>query len=85
MKKFLFLAAAAIAALSSCNNEEIIPSNGNQSTNHPTFTATIEGAATRTALGAGNKVNWENGDEVALIFETEDMENRGGIQLSGYP
>ena len=77
MKKYIIMALTAIAVLSSCNNEDVIPNNDVQSFNFPTFTATIEGAATRTTLGEGNKVNWENGDEVALIFETEDMENRG--------
>ncbi len=71
MKKYFFMAAAAIAALSGCTNEENILEAETPAVNatYPTFTATIEGTDTRTAL-AGNKVQWENGDDVLLIFGT---------------
>lgn len=79
MKRLFYIAAAAMAVLSACTKENPFEENGNYTEvfNAPVFKATIEGPATKTTLGEGNKVNWENGDEVALIFETEDMENRG--------
>jgi len=69
MKKFLFLAMAVIAALSSCTSDDIVANeNENQNVNAPVFSATIEGnAASRTVLD-GNKVNWESGDEVKMMF-----------------
>jgi len=77
MKKYFYMAVAAIAVLSSCDKENaILHDNGNgvDNANAPVFTATIEGddasanAATRTALGGstGKKVNWLNGDEVII-------------------
>jgi len=76
MKKLLYMAVAAIAALSSCSSEDIINGNGNENengnANAPVFTATIEGnGATRTQLvpgSAGNltKVNWLGSDKVFI-------------------
>lgn len=74
MKKYILLAAAAIAALSACNNEsdEIIntpeiPAEEIPSVQAPVFTASIEGSGTRTAID-GNKVNWVNDDEVLMVY-----------------
>ncbi len=63
-----------MAVLSACNKENPIVENGTEpeSFNAPVFTASIEGPATKTTLGTGNKVNWENGDEVLVFFGTED-------------
>ncbi len=79
MKKYFFMAAAAIAALGSCSTEDSVINDIEAPVvkTPPTFTATIEGTGTRTALGEGNKVNWENGDEVVVIFKDEHLENEG--------
>ena len=79
MKRLFYIAAAATAVLSACTKEDPIVEVGTEpeSVSMPVFKATIEGPATKTSLGNAGKVNWENGDAVALIFETEDMENRG--------
>jgi len=70
------MAVAAIAALSSCTNDDIVSNEngkGDNNANAPVFTATIEGEAqTRTTLGLNSetgkytKVNWENTDEVSV-------------------
>ena len=77
MKRFFYIAAVAMAVLSACTKEDPIVEVGTEpeSVSMPVFKATIEGPATKTTLGESGKVNWENGDEVVLFFETEDMEN----------
>ena len=70
MKRLFYIAAAAMAVLSACTKENPIVEVGTEpeSVSMPVFTATIEGPATKTTLGEGNKVNWENGDEVYLQY-----------------
>ncbi len=74
MKKVFYLAAAAMAVLSSCDKDNMLVENGTGSDSFkaPVFTATIEDHATKTTLGEGNKVNWENGDEVLMALGIED-------------
>ena len=65
MKKYIYIAAAAIVALSACTKEETAPE---VITSDDTFTATIE-AGTKTTLGTGDdarKVFWENGDKINI-------------------
>jgi len=67
MKKFLYMAVAAIAALSSCQNEDTILENNVQKESEKVFTATMENCAgTRTTL-ANNTPYWENTDKVCII------------------
>lgn len=75
MKKYLYMAVAAIAAFSSCSSDDIVNGNGNDNGNAkaPVFTATIEGEATsRTALVEGStagkltKVAWVSEDKVNI-------------------
>lgn len=74
MKKYLIFALAAIAALSSCSDEEKLFSVETPSVSGSrTFIATIEDGTTRTTID-GNKVNWVSGDEVTLIF-SDDQNN----------
>ena len=85
MKRLLYFAAAAMAVLSACTKEDPIVEVGTEpeSVSMPVFTATIEGPATKTTLGEGNKVNWENGDDLYLSFYTV-TEHRVGNPYSGY-
>ena len=67
MKKFLFIAAAAIAVLSSCSKDIELQEDNYTSDDGTIFTATIEQSlATKTELGSGNAVNWENGDLISI-------------------
>jgi len=67
MKKFIYMAVAAIAALSSCRNEDVILESNTQNEVDKVFTATMEqSAGTRTTL-AGNTPNWESGDKIIMI------------------
>lgn len=75
MKKFFYMAVAAIAALSSCSsdNDAILGEGGNGNNNGAAqvFTGVIEGdATTRTTITAGTgtnkKVEWVNGDEISI-------------------
>ena len=66
MKKYFYMAVAAIAALSSCSSDDIIQNEGSQNENGvTTFTATIEGENTRATL-EGKTPNWEVGDEISI-------------------
>jgi len=73
MKKSFIMAVAAIAALSSCSNDDILSiENGNNTAKAPVFTATIESEGnTRTVL-SNNKVNWASGDKVFIAAFTEN-------------
>jgi len=94
MKKFLYLALAAIAALSSCSSDDIVSNeneNQNQNVNAPVFTATIEGeAASRTQLvegsTAGNltKVAWLNTDKMIVwsMDETYTLRVMGNYNVT---
>ena len=73
MKKFFYMAVAAIAALSSCSddNDAILGEGGKQSDGVASFTATIESdATTRTTIadgtGTNKKVLWSDGDAVSI-------------------
>ena len=74
MKKLTYLALAAIAALSSCQNydiEQTTSDNNNVKLNAPTLTAGFEeDAATRTTLTDDNRTAWTDGDEVCVAMTT---------------
>lgn len=76
MKKYFLMTWATMAMLCACNNFEL-PIENITSSKAPVFTASIDGANTRTML-EGNKLKWENGDEVMLLFEG------GGVYLPIY-
>ena len=66
MKKYFYMAVAALAALSSCSSDDIIQNEGSQNENGvTTFTATIEGENTRATL-VGMTPNWEVGDVISI-------------------
>lgn len=66
MKKYFYMAVAAIAALSSCSSDDIIQNEGSQNENGvTTFTATIEGENTRATL-VDKTPNWEVGDVISI-------------------
>ena len=66
MKKYFYMAVAAIAALSSCSSDDIIQNEGSQNENGvTTFTATIEGENTRATLDEMTP-NWEVGDVISI-------------------
>lgn len=78
MRKYIYMAVAAIAALSSCDKTNSIIDGGQEKTvNAPVFTATIE-PTTKTTLGlnseTGNytKINWDINDEVKIDFCTSN-------------
>ena len=66
MKKYIFMAVAAIAVLSSCSKEDDNNASFNDS---GAFYATIEDGSTRTTLGTGdnaNKVLWSESDKINI-------------------
>ncbi len=66
MKKYFYMAVAALAALSSCSSDDIIQNEGSQNENGvTTFTATIEGENTRATL-VSMTPNWEAGDVISI-------------------
>lgn len=90
MRKCFILAAAAIAALSACTKENIVAP---KLATAPVFTATIDNeSATKVVLSEGSaadkmKVNWESGDEVKMLFMSEDAldgESEGTISTPVY-
>ena len=95
MKKLLYMAVAAIAALSSCsddvNDNLNVNPNVNPNPNAPVFTATIEGEGeTRTQLVEGSttgkkKVEWLSTDKVFVSsFTAENSDNISPIALGVY-
>lgn len=69
MKKYIYMAVAAIAALSSCSSEEAILNEGGQNETGVTkFTATIEDAgATRATFNTTTKkAEWETTDQISV-------------------
>ena len=69
MKKYIYMAVAAIAALSSCSNEDEIVANENGK-GETTFFATMEkDATTRVALN-GKTPRWESGDVISIDGHT---------------
>lgn len=83
MKKYLFLAVALIATLSSCSEVTI-----NDICGEPMkFTATIdEGEGTKTVMFA-NSVKWRDNDQISIngsIFETDSWDTTGDFtKVSG--
>lgn len=65
MKKYLFMAVAAIAALSSCSNEDeiVATENGKGET---TFFATMENDATTRVTLNDKTPSWESGDVISI-------------------
>lgn len=65
MKKYIFMAVAAIAALSSCSkNDPIIDEPAKKAL---TFTATMESGATRATYDSEHKcASWEVGDQISI-------------------
>ena len=80
MKKYLFMAVAAIAALSSCSSDnEVFNSEAKKAL---TFTATMEniGGDTRTTFNATDKcAEWEVGDEIMVFAVKVGEEPAFGI------
>lgn len=71
MKKYIYMAVAAIAALSSCSsdNDVIMEETVKQPLK---FTASMEGAATRATFDSGNKcVSWEVNDQILIMASTQ--------------
>ena len=69
MKKFFYMAVAAIAALSSCSGDDAILNEGGQNeAGVTTFTATIEDeGATRTTYNATtHKAEWVEGEAISV-------------------
>jgi len=91
MQKLLYIAVAAIVALSSCSDENVIDNeNDNNKVNAQVFTATIEGdEATRTTLATGSsdgqkKVNWSDGDQISVngsLYSTTSTTNTADFTL----
>ena len=75
MKKYIFMAVAAIAALSSCSsdNDPIVSETGKQAL---TFTATMDGAETRATL-VGMTPSWEVGDQISINGKTYNAQEAG--------
>ncbi|MCQ2256336.1 MAG: DUF285 domain-containing protein [Bacteroidaceae bacterium] len=64
MKKFFYMAVAALAALSSCSSDNDIIKE--ETVKQPLkFTATMEGSATRATLNA-KKAQWEVDDQICI-------------------
>ena len=62
MKRYIIMAAAAVAALSSCSEREDITAAGGVAE----FTATVsDDAATRTTI-SDRKISWEAGDQISV-------------------
>lgn len=71
MKKYIYMAVAAIAALSSCSsdNDVIMEETAKQPLK---FTASMEGAATRATFDSENKcVSWEVNDQILIMANTQ--------------
>ena len=65
MKKYIYMAVAAIAALSSCSNEDEIVANENGK-GETTFFATMEKDATTRVALSGKTPSWESGDAISI-------------------
>ena len=77
MKKYIFMAVAAIAALSSCSsdNDPIMGETGKQAL---TFTASMEGSATRATYNDTEKcASWEEGDQISINGKTYNAQTAG--------
>ena len=71
MKKYIFMAVAAIAALSSCSsdNDVIMEEAGNQPLK---FTASMESATTRATFDSEKKcASWEVNDQILIMANTQ--------------
>lgn len=78
MKKFYYLVSVlALASLVGCQNEDdVFGSTSEKSV--LTVTASLEEETSRTALTTGNKVVWEEGDELSLFLGSTKM-NKGTL------
>ena len=77
MKKYIYMAVAAIAALSSCSsdNDPIMGETGKQAL---TFTASMEGSATRATYNSTAKcASWEVGDQISINGKTYNAQSAG--------
>ena len=77
MKKLIYMAVVAIVALSSCSsdNDPVIDETGKQAL---TFTATIEGDATRATYNSTNNcAQWEEGDQISINGKTYNAQSAG--------
>ena len=77
MKKYIYMAVAAIAALCSCSsdNDPIVGETGKQAL---TFTASMEGSATRATYDGTNKcASWEEGDQISINGKTYNAQSAG--------
>lgn len=84
MKKYMILAVAAVAALGSCTKDTIETTIETPSVaGVPTFTASIENSGTRTTLGEGNKVDWEDSDELFIRYQPVNLTQVGYNPYAG--
>ena len=63
MKKFIYMAVAAIAVLSSCSSED---DNNDSPKDGGAFYATVEDGGPRTTLNDDHKVLWSAGDKISV-------------------
>ena len=85
MKKYFYMAVAAVAALSSCSSEDAIFENKNTSSEAPAFVASIEnGAETRVTLST-NTPSWEAGDIISIDGHeyTADAAGTTNVKFTG--
>lgn len=75
MKKYIYMAVAAIAALSSCgsDNDSIM---GEADKQPLVFTGTMEGAAARATI-ENNRAKWEEGDQISINGNTYNAQSAG--------
>lgn len=73
MKKYIYMAVAAIAALSSCSNDNEIISETEIGNRVLTFSATMEGNATRATL---------DGNENCALWDANDQININGVRYN---
>lgn len=78
MKKYIYMAVAAIAALSSCSSDNEIISETEIGNRVLTFSATMEGNATRATLdGNENCALWDANDQININGVTYNAQAAG--------
>lgn len=78
MKKYIFMAVAAIVALSSCSSDEELTGNNKKGL---VFTATMEGSdATRAIYNDTEKcAQWNEGDQISINGKTYSAQPGAGL------
>ncbi len=80
MKKYIYMAVAVIAALSSCSsdNDPIVNEIGETGKQALIFTATMEGGETRATYDSENKcASWEVDDQISINGKTYNAQSEG--------